>query len=148
MCVVNDINNPRRRHRPAYFAPARSLANEDGGAVDEEDASEAVPVAQFETSIGAEVANDPSEDYQQIISFHKALAGLFRSLIDLGLLVVIMFVSFFLYDVEINIIQAGGDDRTILSTNNNDVIMGSRVIIRNEVQSPSSPTRQRFDGIV
>lgn len=144
MCVVNDINNPRRRHRPAYFAPARSLA----GVLDEEDAAEAVPVVQFEAATAADVATDPFEDHQKIISFQKVLAGLFRSLIDLGLLVVIMFVSFFLYDVEINIIQAGGDDQTILSTNNNDLIMGSRVIIRNEVQSSSSPTRQRFDGIV
>jgi hypothetical protein len=97
MCVVTE--NPRRRHRPAYLAPARNTAVMD------------LPPPP----------PPPVEDSEPVCK------SLYQSLVDFLLLVAVLCMSFFLYDVEITITKEEGPIRQ------SDVV-GSRVLWRREEQ--------------
>ena len=128
---MND-GNPRRRHRAAYFAPTRhgALHNE----IDDPEAglpeAGATPAVAQVDELAAQI--EATDD--ETMSFTKVFSALCKSIVDLGLLVAIMFISFFLYDVEISVIK-NGDEATTLRDND---VQGSRVVLRSEISDISS----------
>mmetsp|Transcript_2903 Transcript_2903/g.4693 ORF Transcript_2903/g.4693 Transcript_2903/m.4693 type:complete len:144 (-) Transcript_2903:107-538(-) len=142
MCVVND-SNPRRRHRPAYLAPARSRPDLPlmGVAVPEGVAGAAIP-----QHIDINIATPPEEPGTEKVTFPQIMASLYRGLVDLLLLTMVMIMSFFLYDVEITIVKSEQAPPSRYSD-----VRGSRVVWRNEPiieTPPSSVTRRGFDDSV
>eukprot|EP00543_Licmophora_paradoxa_P003517 CAMPEP_0202449750 /NCGR_PEP_ID=MMETSP1360-20130828/8464_1 /ASSEMBLY_ACC=CAM_ASM_000848 /TAXON_ID=515479 /ORGANISM="Licmophora paradoxa, Strain CCMP2313" /LENGTH=196 /DNA_ID=CAMNT_0049067783 /DNA_START=62 /DNA_END=652 /DNA_ORIENTATION=+ len=174
MCHVSNISPARRRHRPTYLAPSRSIpppllwdgtianstttaatiaiiaGDDDDSVVLGEDMLATTTAAATTTTTTTTAAstttttnttNTPNttddhslhhhQEERIIITFRKVLIALFRSLLDLMLLISIVIVSFFLYDVEINIVKPGESAR---STD----LLGSRVILRNELQATIS----------
>lgn len=131
MCIANDVNNPRRRHRPAYLAPSRSslLLPQAHPSVavdqDEEEAPHMIfPQQQTFEQIRQEddleqyyFNNNTRREGQQqgrirervdedakttpMNLFHNC----YRNIKDLLLLVAVMIMSFFLYDVEIKVVK-------------------------------------------
>ncbi|KAI2514164.1 hypothetical protein MHU86_57 [Fragilaria crotonensis] len=151
MCVVND-SNPRRRHRAAYLAPARAqleIGNNVG-----------MREIVFPLAVDMEVMQQRQQQQQQNLhneypevdnySFPKMLFTLYFSLVDCLLLLMVLVMSFFLYDVEITIVksssQQGIPPPPLIRRHHTDVL-GSRILWRNYVEDDDNNNDDDVRGL-
>jgi hypothetical protein len=149
MCIVTESNNPRRRHRPAYLAPTRLgvpaalIADvENNGAATAPALQETIDIHMVPTTHDYQGEQNTEKSYY---SLPAMLSSIYRSLVDLLLLIVVMIMSFFLYDVEITIVRS--EHAPVMRHGD---ITGSRVVWRNEIDPVPEPrlwrtTRRGFD---
>lgn len=150
MCAIND-SNPRRRHRPAYLAPARSRPDipSIGLDIDAPDGEPVTPggAAPIPQHIDINISTPPYEEPgTEKVTFPRIMASLYRGMVDLMLLTMVMIMSFFLYDVEITIVKSEQAPPSRYSD-----LRGSRVVWRNDPiidTPPASITRRGFDDSV
>jgi hypothetical protein len=100
MCVINDAS-ARRRHRAVYLAPSRTTLPttiQDEIAVDSEQ-----PQAVLESTTSEESPPAPTSVCKTVYSFLVKVYSTFK---DFILVMVVIILSFFLYDVDVSIVKA------------------------------------------
>lgn len=96
MCVVNDAS-ARRRHRAVYLAPSRTTPQTT---IQGEVAVEQ-PQAVLESTTSEE--SPPTSVCKTVYSFLVKIYSTFK---DLILVMVVIIISFLLYDVDVSIVKA------------------------------------------
>lgn len=108
MCTANnDICNPRRRHRAAYLAPSRSIPMDMMAATIPE-----APVRMMQAEPEQQQYQKPEQKTMESI-----IRDIYRGMMELLFLISMAVVSFFLYDVEIKIINENQPPRAAPSSN-------------------------------
>ena len=106
MCIANnDLSNPRRRHRAAYLAPARTIPFGNTATAAAETAMAFPAFDPMQESMNSSFDNMEQREQQQEKTITSILCVIYRGILDLIVLLVMTIVGLFLYDVEIKIVN-------------------------------------------
>jgi hypothetical protein len=130
MCVVNDAS-ARRRHRAVYLAPSRipfpTTIQDEAAIVD-------IQQQQQQQQAGDVLEPPPPEESPPFRNkvcktIYSLIVKIYSTLKDLMLVVVVMIMSIFFYDVHVSIVKA---DQTSAAVPLGDSLWTGRVVIQSQ----------------
>lgn len=149
MCKPTDLS-ARRRHRPTYLAPSPILIANDEipaeNAVDVESAAtttqegqetpqESIPSSSSTLTSSESSPNACAKHRSTIWSFIRYI---YHGIMDVALVIFVILMSFFIYDVDVSIVKDEGDRDTSAASSQESWGTSGRVVVRNEEDGQQS----------